>query len=182
MGQNDELVRDLEARFRNLSLLLYDTDVDPAVVDAEVAPLLDRNVRFTDPWQQASGRDKYRIGAAGFHAMFRFKLEIRQVGVQLADDGAGGRAMVDGVMHLRPLGRLINYPLRTILVYDFVLSDTAKLRILAHEEMWSIADMIAAMPVTGMLYRHVFRPVFSRGFLAASWFTARARGMLPSLK
>lgn len=186
MGERAELIRNLEERFRRLSLLLYDTSVDPARADAEVAPILDENVRFTDPWQQASGRAKYRLGAAGFHAMFRFALEITQASVQLSDDGSGGRALVDGVMNLQPFGRLFTYPLRTILVYDFDLSGTGtsepKIRIRAHEEMWSIGDMIAAVPVAGWFYRQVFRPGFSWGFLAASWLSARARGLLPPLR
>jgi len=168
------LTRDLEARFRRVSLLLYDTSVDPAVADAEVAPLLDEGVRFTDPWQEASGRAKYRLGLAGFHAMFRFTLEIAQVSVQLADDGASGRAIVDGVMKLQPLGPRFTFPLRTILVYGFTLQG-GQLRIQSHEEMWSLADMIAAVPLAGRFYRRVFRPGFSRGFLAASWLSARAR-------
>jgi hypothetical protein len=180
------LIRTLEERFRRLSLILYDTSVEPARADAEVAPMLDENVRFTDPWQQASGRAKYRLGAVGFHAMFRFALEIAQVSVQLSEDGASGRAIVDGVMNLRPLGPLFTYPLRTILVYDFALSggqaSNPGVLIRAHEEMWSVADMLAALPVAGWLYRRVFRPGFSRGFLAASWLSARARGLMPDLR
>ena len=183
MTDRAELIRDLENRFRLLSELLYDTSVDSALADAAVAPLLDENVRFTDPWQQGTGRGKYRLGIAGFHAMFRFKLEITQLSVQLAADGASGRAITDGLMNLQPLGRVFTYPLRTILVYDFTLSDlaspTPQLRIFAHEEMWSLADMIAALPISGWFYRHVFRPSFARGFLVASWLSARAKGRLP---
>ncbi len=186
MKQHADLVRNLESRFRHISQLLYDTSVDPKLADAEVAAMLDEHVRFTDPWQQASGRAKYRLGIAGFHAMFQFVLDITQVSVQLTPDGLGGRAIVDGVMKLRPLGRLFMYPLRTILVYDFLLIDgegpEPKVLIQAHEEMWSIADMIAALPVTGWFYRRAFRPAFSRGFLVASWLSARARGMLPETR
>ncbi len=180
MPDRADLIRKLEERFRQLSLLLYDTSVDPARADVEVAPLLDDEVRFTDPWQEASGRAKYRLGLAGFHALFRFTLQIAQVSVQLAEDGAGGRAIVDGVMNLQPLGPRFTYPLRTILVYDFALSGGGaqpRISIRTHEEMWSIADMIAALPAVGWFYRRIFRPGFSRGFLAASWLGARARGM-----
>ena len=183
MDERPKMIGKLEAQFRQLSTLLYDTSVDPRIVDAEVAPLLDENVRFTDPWQQERGRGKYRLGLAGFHAMFRFTLDISQVSVQLAADGTSGRAMVDGVMNLQPLGQLFTYPLRTILVYEFAVTAGAggepQIRIHAHEEMWSIADMIAVLPMTGLVYRRLFRPAFARGFLAASWLSARARGVLP---
>lgn len=186
MHERVELIADLEDRFRHISMLLYDTSIDPRLVDAEVAPMLDPQVRFTDPWQVGVGQAKYRLGLAGFHAMFQFVLEMSQVSVQLADDGRSGRAIVDGVMQLRPLGRLFMYPLRTILVYDFVLVDSGdgkpKVSIQAHEEMWSIADMVTALPMTGWFYRQVFRPAFGRGFLAASWLSARARGMLPEVR
>ena len=120
-----KLIAHLEARFRYLSELLYDTSVAPARVDAELAPLLAEDVLFT-------------------------------------------------------------YPLRTILLYDFRVTapqgPEPGIVISAHEEMWSIADMVAALPVTGWVYRHAFRPAFSRGFLAKSWLAARARGVLPDFR
>ncbi len=183
MQQHADLIAELESRFRELSALLYDTSVDPALADAAIKPLLAENVRFTDPWQEGTGRGKYRLGIAGFHAMFRFHLEVAQLNVQLTPDATAGRAIVDGIMYLKPLGRLFTYPLRTILVYDFTLPQgdptAPPLLIHAHEEMWSLADMITALPVTGWVYRRVFRPNFARGFLVASWLSARARGMLP---
>ena len=179
MDERAELTHSLEERFRQLALMLYDTSKDPRQVDVDVAPLLSETVSFTDPWQQASGRGKYRLGLAGFHAMLSFKLQITQVSVQLSQGAASGRAIVDGVMNLTPLGPSFTYPLRTILVFDFTLSDGGLPLIHAHEEMWSIADMVAAVPVAGWLYRRLFRPGFSWGFLAASWLTARARGLMP---
>lgn len=172
MRQHTAWIPHLEQRFRHLSQILYDTDVDPAVVDAEVTPLLDANVRFTDPWQQASGREKYRLGMAGFHAMFRFKLRIHQVSVHLAADKQTARILVDGVMDLQPFGPRWTYPLRTMLVYDVVLTATAlrvpDIRITAHEEMWSLGDMLAAAQMTGHFYSHVFRPAFSRALRSAA--------------
>ena len=185
MNDRRTLIANLEDRFRAISALLYDTSIDTLRVDAEIAPLLADDVRFVDPWQSGTGKANYRLGAAGFHAMFRFVLDIHQVGVQLSDDGQTGRAIVEGVMNLRPLGKPFTYPLRTILIYEFAVTDANShvpgVRIHAHEEMWSIADMITALPLTGWVYRHAFRPAFSRGFLAASWLTARARGMLPDV-
>src|SRR5574342_423875 len=82
-----QLIQDLEDRFQRLTCLLYDTSVDPADLDAEIAPYLAGDVRFTDPWQSAAGRERYRRGAAGFHRMLRFRFEVYQVNVRL--DAAG---------------------------------------------------------------------------------------------
>jgi hypothetical protein len=115
--------------------------------------------------------------------MFRFDFEFFQVNVQLNAEGTGGRAIVDGIMHLKQLSWLLTYPLRTILVYDFALperaSPTAPLapRIQRHEEMWSLGDMLAAVPLVGPFYRDRFRRAFSRGFLVASRLACRLRGM-----
>jgi hypothetical protein len=157
--------------------MLYDTSVAPARVDEVIAELLDEGVRFVDPWQTAAGKEKYRLGAAGFHSMFRFDFEIHQAAVELAPDGLTGRALVDGVMHLRYVP-FIPYPLRTILVYRFTLdapNDAKRLRIDFHEEMWSLGDMLAAVPGFGFLYSKLFRPAFSVGFLAASHLSSRGK-------
>ncbi len=73
-------------------------------------------------------------------------------------------------MHLRPLSALPAYPLRTFLVYEFNVVDpaTGHFEITAHDEMWSVGDMLAAAPLAGWLYRALFRPAFARGFLAVS--------------
>ncbi len=184
MFERTHVAATLEKQFRRLSELLYDTRVDPKLADAAVTPLLAENVRFTDPWQTASGRKKYRIGIAGFHAMFRFHLDIAQLNVHIAEDNTTARVLVDGVMQLQPLGPWYTYPLRTILVYDLTLTDNGTadptVHIVAHEEMWSLAEMIANVPLSGAFYTRVFRPAFSRGFLVASWMSAKARGMLPN--
>ena len=167
----------LEQRFRELTLMLYDTKVAPSRVDELIEGLLDDGVRFVDPWQTAAGKEKYRLGAAGFHSMFRFDFEIHQASVELSSDGVTGRALVDGVMHLRYVP-FYPYPLRTFLVYRFTLdapNDPKKLRIDFHEEMWSVGDMIAAVPGFGWLYSKLFRPAFSVGFLAASYLSSRGK-------
>jgi hypothetical protein len=159
----------LEKSFRELTLALYDTEVAPERVDALVTPHLHERVRFTDPWQSAEGKEKYRVGAAGFHQMLRFDFEIKQLHVELNEAHTRGRALVDGVMHLKQLSWLYTYPLRTMLVYEFTVEPPpVRFLIHHHEEMWSLADMIDAVPGVGWVYRTLFRPAFSVGFLAAS--------------
>jgi hypothetical protein len=185
MSEREQVpIRELEERFRRLSELLYDTTVPPQRLDEEVLPYLAESVRFIDPWQQASGREKYRLGAAGFHCMFSFDLDIFQVNVQLDDTGRRGRAMVDSVMNLKQVEWLYTYPLRTLLVYHFVLTDPGaggevRFLIHTHEEMWSFGDMIEALPLVGWLYKNVFRKGFSYGFLAASYLCCRRRRRAP---
>lgn len=170
------LLRELERRFRALTELLYDTSVSAERLDTEVLPYIAQDVTFKDPWQSAGGREAYRLGMKGFHAMFRFRFEFRQVNVQLNARGDGGRAIVDGVMQLEQLRWLYVFPLRTLLVYDFVLpkglQPPARPLITTHEEMWSFGDMIEAVPLVSRFY-DVFRPAFSRGFLAASRLACR---------
>lgn len=164
----------LETRFKELSLLLYDTSVRPAQLESDVIPYIADGVVFVDPWQTEGGRERYRAGLNGFHAMFRFHLEIRQVNVTLNAGKTGGSALLDGVMHLRQFAPVFTYPLRTILRYDFVLEANGP-RIFYHEEMWSFGDMLEAVPVFGAFYRRIFRPGFAQGFLVASRIAARAR-------
>ena len=159
---------ELEDKFRRIASALYDTSLSPEVLDAEVTPYLADDVVFTDPWQTGRGKSNYRQGAAGFHAMFKFELDISQVNVQLRDGDSAGRAIVDGIMHLRQFAPLLTYPLRTILVFDFTLDENGTPSIHAHEEMWSIGDMLAAVPALGWAYKTWFRPAFSKGFLLAS--------------
>lgn len=179
------LTQQLEDTFRRLTMRLYDTSVPAEVLDDEVRPYLAEDVTFIDPWQQGSGRRNYRLGAAGFHCMFRFDFELAQVNVMLADDQRSGRAIVDGVMQLRQFAPLLVYPLRTILVYEFTLVQPADggappLPVIhRHEEMWSFADMLAAMPGLGAFYSKVFRPLFTRGFLRASLLCRKRRQAVP---
>lgn len=181
MGSTErELIQQLEERFRRMTGLLYDTSVPPRILEEEVLPFIGENVVFTDPWQQGFGRENYRRGAAGFHCMFSFDFDIFQLNVQLEEGHTGGRAIVDGVMNLRQFSWLYTYPLRTILVYDFSLvgSTAGELKpvVHSHEEMWSLGDMIAAVPLVGRFYKNVFRKGFSHGFLAASALCRRMRG------
>ena len=165
-----------EDEFRRLSELLYDTSVRTQQLDAEVVPYLDDGVIFVDPWQEGHGIERYRLGLAGFHSMFRFTLEIKQVAV----DKALSRAMVDSVMHLRSVPWL-SYPLRTILTYQFreTPHETTPFKITYHEEMWSFGDMIQAVPGAGKVYEKLFRKAFAFAFLGASYVSARARGNWP---
>jgi len=176
--QRQALIRELEAKFRHLTELLYDTRVSPQRLEEEVLPHLAEEVTFKDPWQTASGRDRYAAGMKGFHALFDFRFEFHQVCVSLDAQASGGRALVDGVMHLRQSSRVFTYPLRTILRYDFTLASPAGatgplLQITAHEEMWSLGDMIEALPLVGRIYAGAFRPAFARGFLVASRLASR---------
>ncbi|MCY1081877.1 hypothetical protein [Archangium lansingense] len=175
-----ELIRRLEQRFRRMTELLYDTRVPPQVLEEEILPFIGENITFKDPWQQGTGRETYRRGAAGFHCMFSFDFDIFQANVQLEEGHRGGRAIVDGVMNLKQFSWLYTYPLRTILVYDFTLvgatAGELKPVVHVHEEMWSLADMIAAVPGVGRFYTNVFRKGFSQGFLAASALCRRVRG------
>lgn len=175
------LIRKLEERFRKVSELLYDTRVPSDVLNEEVMPFVGEDIVFVDPWQTGGGREVYQRGAAGFHCMLRFDFDITQINVQLDEDQRKGRAIVDGVMNLKQLSWLYTYPLRTILVYDFTLEapseDGEPLPVIhKHEEMWSLGDMIEAVPGVGWLYARLFRPAFSHGFLAASAFCAWRKG------
>ena len=173
---------ELAVTFRRLSERLYDTSVPMSTLDDEVTPYLDPHVTFTDPWQHGAGIERYRLGLAGFHSMFRFTLEIQQLSVTVDTERANGRAIVDAIMHLKPVAFLPSYPLRTILTYTFRLvpEDGAHpFRITAHEEMWSVGDMVAAVPGLGTLYGKIFRRGFSYAFLGASYLSARRKGSLP---
>ena len=166
---------ELEDRFRELTLLMYDTRVPLAALEARVVPYLGPDVVFVDPWLVAHGKDRFRIGARGFHCAFRFDFDIFQVGVTLDDRGDGGRALVDGVMNLRQLG-FYTYPLRTILHYNFTLPE-GRLQIERLEEMWSFGDMIASLPLgVGWLYRNGFRPAAGHFFTAFFWLSCALRG------
>jgi hypothetical protein len=158
----------LEARFRELTLLMYDTQVPISVLEERVHPYLAPHVVFEDPWLRAHGARRFRVGLCGFHSVIRFDFEIFQLDVQLNAGGDGGRVLVDGVMNLRQLV-FYTYPLRTILVYDFTLPEGGgPLQITRLEEMWSFGDMIANAPLlVGRFYQRVFRPAAGHFFTAA---------------
>jgi hypothetical protein len=162
-------IPELTARFREITTLMYDTRVPIGVLRARVAPYLGRDVVFVDPWIHARGGRKFWTGLAGFHCTFRFDLDISQIGVEV--EGERGRAILDGMMNLRQLG-FYTYPLRTILVYDFVLTGgEPEIRIEKLEEMWSFADMIANAPLVGWFYDRVFRRASGYFFTAFFWLS-----------
>jgi len=87
--------------------------------------------------------------------------------------------IVDGIMNLRQL-RFYTYPLRTILVFDFVMTDGGQsFRIVNHEEMWSFADMIQNAPLVGRFYEG-FRFMAGYFFTAAFWLSCAVKTRLPS--
>jgi hypothetical protein len=158
---------DLTERFREITLLMYDTSVPIPVLEERVYPLLSPEIAFVDPWVMIHGGGRFRTGLRGFHCVIRFDFDISQIGVQRS--ARGGRAMVDGVMNLRQLG-FYTYPLRTILVYDFTLAEDGKgLQITRLEEMWSFGDMIENIPILGRLYNGLYRPGFGAFFTALFW-------------
>src|SRR5262249_12716076 len=139
----DPRVPALEARFRELTLLMYDTGVPIPVLKERVFPYLAPDIVFVDPWLVARRRRRFEIGLMGLHCAFRFDFDSFQVAVALGVQGDGGRVMVDGVMNLRSLPGY-TYPLRTILAYDFMLGEGERgLLVHRQEEMWSFGDMIA---------------------------------------
>lgn len=162
-----------------ISQSLYDTSVSEQVLEEEVLPWLAEDIQFTDPWQHGEGLALYRKGAAAFHAMFKFDFDVYQLNVQLNANARTGRVIVDGVMNLRQFSWLYTFPLRTILVYDFTLLDPPRGQVTFlihnHEEMWSVGDMIEAVPALGWFYKRVFRTAFSKGFIAAGTWVRRLR-------
>jgi len=168
-------VSDLEERFRALTMLMYDTSVPIPVLEERVYRHLAPDIVFQDPWLIAHGRRRFEIGLRGFHCVIRFDFEIFQLGVQL-DGRGGGRAFVDGVMNLRQLG-FYTYPLRTTLVYDFVLTEGgSSFQVTRLDEMWSFGDMIANAPLVGRLYQSLFRPAAGHFFTAMFWLSCKLVG------
>lgn len=142
----------LRERFTRLTHLLYDTQVPLDVLEREVIPLLSPDIEFLDPWVHIRGRDVFRAGLRGFHCVIDFDFDIRQVAVQRDFGGERARVIVDGTMHLRQL-QVYTYPLRTTLVFDARLADDARsFEIERLDEMWSLGDLFANVPVAGGLY------------------------------
>jgi hypothetical protein len=161
---------ELEDRFRTLTLLMYDTSVPIPVLEERVYPHLAPDILFTDPWVIVRGRRRFEIGLRGFHRIICFDFDIFQLAVEL-DGNGGGRVLVDGVMNLRQLV-FYTYPLRTLLRYDFTLTEDGRaFHVTRLEEMWSFGDLIANTPLVGEVYDRVFRPVAGRFFLAIFWLS-----------
>jgi hypothetical protein len=132
---------------------MYDTSVPLGRLAQRVHPHLAPDIEFVDPWVHVRGLRMFRTGLRGFHCAIRFDFDIFQLHVQMNERGDGGRVLVDGVMNLRQLV-LYTYPLRTILVYEFVLTDGGRsFQITRQEEMWSLGDMLQNLPLVGRFYQ-----------------------------
>jgi hypothetical protein len=173
MGMHDNPrrlgVNELERRFAELTLLMYDTRVPLGRLEERVVPYLAPDIEFIDPWVHVRGGPIFKTGLRGFHCAIRFDFDMFQLHVQMNERGDGGRAIVDGVMNLRQLV-VYRYPLRTILVYDFVLTEAGtSFQITRVEEMWSFGDMLQNLPLAGHLYELSRR---GWGYLLAGLFWA----------
>ncbi len=170
-------VEELEERFRELILLMYTTSVRLDELRERVYPYLAADVAFVDPWIRARGGDKFRTGLLGFHCAFLFDFDITQLRVTMNGHG-GGRMIVDGVMNLRQIPSY-TYPLRAILVCDFVLTQGGtRFEITSLEEMWSFADMIQNVPLFGSAYQG-FRFVSGYFFTGFFWLSRVVATRLP---
>jgi hypothetical protein len=162
-----------EEQIRRIVTLMYDTGVPLDQLEREVLPYLAAEVSFVDPAVSGRGFDKIRVGLRGFHTAFKFHFDITQMSVQNVE--GRGRALIDGVMHLRPVGSY-TYPLRTVLVYEFTLRDDGAVRVTSIEEMWPVGDLLANAPLgLGKLYGKAFRTVSGMGFLGFFWLTTVLR-------
>ncbi|KAG2379254.1 hypothetical protein C9374_007393 [Naegleria lovaniensis] len=149
---------DLEKQFTTLTHLLYDTKVKEKDLEEHTYSLFHEDITFTDPWQTITGKQPFITQLKGFHAAIFFDFKIEQIAVQMSENEQGGRVLIDGWMNLNQFRWITGtYPLRTILVYDFVMTgDGSKFLITDLEEMWSLADMIEQAPFIGWFY-HFFR-------------------------
>lgn len=153
---------ELCARFLSLTHLLYDTNVTLGVLERELVPYLAPDVEFVDPLVHAWGQDIFRTGLRGFHCAIHFNFEAFQIDVQVNRSAGTGRVLVDGIMHLRQLV-VYTYPLRTVLVIDFRLTDGGRgFQITRLDEMWSLGDLLANVPGIGRIY-DVSRRIFGQG-------------------
>lgn len=163
-GRSRPDVAELSDRFRELTLLLYDTNVSLKSLAARVYPYLAPDIEFKDPLAITRGERLFKVGLRGFHCVIHFDFDIAQLDVQLNDLGDGGRVLVDGIMNLRQL-YFYTYPLRTLLVYDFVMARSRdslgdrlgdrggpSFQITRLEEMWSLGDLVENVPLIGRLY------------------------------
>ncbi|CAF3472194.1 unnamed protein product [Rotaria socialis] len=174
----NKLIHQLEQQLSIITRLLYTTSVSGVELDRSVLPYIANDIVFKDPWQEGGNKHLYRVGMKGFHNMFHFTFDTFQLNVKLNDDQKTGRCIVDGIMNVNQFSWIYSYPLRSILVYEFRLLnsqtvDVPQFEIFRHEEMWSLADMIDAIPIVGWLYKNIFR----RGLRLANIFI-----MIPLLR
>eukprot|EP01111_Echinosteliopsis_oligospora_P014785 TRINITY_DN5663_c0_g1_i1.p1 TRINITY_DN5663_c0_g1~~TRINITY_DN5663_c0_g1_i1.p1 ORF type:complete len:122 (+),score=39.47 TRINITY_DN5663_c0_g1_i1:178-543(+) len=109
------MITKLEDKFKELTEILYDTEVPVDEMFDKALPYIAEDIFFRDPWQHGGGLELYKTGMKGFHCMLNFDFETAQSSVHLDKDGKGGRAIIDGVMHLRQFSWIYVYPLRTII-------------------------------------------------------------------
>jgi hypothetical protein len=177
-----QVIEELEKKFKTIFNVSYNTNVPIPVMEKEMLPYLHEDIGFKDAWQEGRGIKGYVDGMHGFHSMFTFESEIYQVSVALDKDGKSGRAIVDGVMNIKPLKWFWVYALRVIIVYHFdvisIDNKEIKFVIRDHEEMWSFGDMIRSVPVIGYLYSFWFRRLFAYGFNLACRFFWRCQKLL----
>jgi len=192
----DDIKHMLNKEFRDIVHMQYHTDIDPMEIETKLAHKIAQAITFRDFWQIGQGRDSYLMGLKGFHTMLKLRFKIIQSNIQLRNISndiklhrykkeheemkmakCAGRFMADGIMYLHLLEKIgIVYPLRTILVYDFLITRLSPedrevdYVITHHEEMWSLSDMIEAIPGIGRIYDG-FRRLFCFGFLTASFFS-----------
>ncbi|KAL0476969.1 rlmL [Acrasis kona] len=140
-------IKDMEDKFREITLHLYDTWIDYDTMAKVCLPYVSDDMVFKDPWQTIVGKKSYWNAAKGFHSSIWFDFDIHQLHVVLNDRGDRGRCLVDGTMNLRQLN-VFKYPLRTLLAYDFeVVDGGTHFKMTLQEEMWSFADMIENLPL-----------------------------------
>jgi hypothetical protein len=169
-------IGELEARFRTIVLLMYDTSVPLSVLEEKVCPYLADDVAFVDPAVKAHGYRKVRTGLRGFHCAFWFDFDIHDLHVRMHANNSSGQALASGVMNLRSIPGYV-YPLRTHLVYDFVLGESGSLTITRVEEMWSLGDLIENAPLgIGKIYDGVLRPLAGYFLVGFFWLTCRLKG------
>jgi hypothetical protein len=152
------LAEKIAAKVTEITNILYNTDVTPKDMEP-VHHYFTKDVFFKDPWQHGGGIERYIAGMNGFHSMLNFDFTDFQAGVTLEEKKRGcdyieGRAIIDGMMHLRQFSWIYTYPLRTIIVYKFRVyldgttgdiahakEDDIPFQIYFHEEMWSIGGI-----------------------------------------
>ena len=185
-----KFINQLEREFSTIVQLLYTTNVPGPVLDRQVLPYITEKITFKNPWQEAVGKEFYRLGMKGLHNFFHYTFDTFQLNVKLNDDGRTGRCIVDGIMNLRQFSWIYTYPLRSILIFEFRLLNNftvnePQFEIFRHEEMWfvpflitfllirmshfrSFSDMIDAIPGVGWMYKNFFRRGFGYFFVGMS--------------